>query len=110
YPHPDERTQRDKFHRALIRRTLNFRMESDPKWAQSLTSIRPAYLSVDDQHEKTFSAGQERIHRRSTVAAYVVMPHLETLVSGVIARRNGFVPTTKNMILQATYALGLSEN
>lgn len=108
YPDPLERTQRAKFHQAIIRWALDRRMEIDPEWAQGLQIVRPAYFSGTDKlHEKVLAAGNKRLQRRSVIVQHVVLPHLRKFDTGRDHTVAGFVPTFDNMITQATAKLGL---
>ena len=110
YPDPLERTQRGKYHRAIVRWTLDRRMEMDPEWAQGLQLIRPAYFSgADDVHDRILRDGNKRLERRCIVAQIVVLPHLRRFDTGRIHKVESFIPTFANMIALATAELGLSE-
>lgn len=43
YPDPQDKNEREKFSQAIIRWTLERRMELHSEWAQNLQLIRPAY-------------------------------------------------------------------
>lgn len=108
YPDPLERTQRAKFHQAIIRWALERLMEIDPNWAQKLQIVRPAYFSGSDSlHDKVLAAGNKRLRRRSVIVQHVVLPHLRRFDTGHDNTVAGFVPTFENMITLATAKLGL---
>jgi hypothetical protein len=110
YPDPLERTQRDKYHQAIVRWTLERRMEMDEKWAQGLQLIRPVYFSGSDSlNDRVLKNGNKRLVRRYLVAQLVVLPHLRKFDTGRIHKVESFIPTFANMIALATTRLGLKE-
>lgn len=111
YPEFSERTQRDKFHQAIVRWTLFQRIEIDRNWAQNLQIIRPAYFSGDDRlHERILHNGNKRLERRMIIAQLVVLPHLRKFDTGRTHKPEGLDPTLKNMLVLAAAELGLSES
>jgi hypothetical protein len=110
YPDPLERTQREKYHQAIVRWTLERRTEMDPEWRQGLQLIRPAYFSgADNLHDRILRDGNKRLERRCIVAQIVVLPHLRRFDTGRIHKVEGFFPNFANMVALATAELGLSE-
>lgn len=106
YPDPLERTQRDKFHKAIIRWTLQTRINMDKKWAQELQLIRPAYFSRPDSlHDSILKQGNKRLARRKLVAQYIVLPHLRKFDTGRTHKVEGLTPTVKNMLVLVTAEL-----
>jgi hypothetical protein len=106
YPDPQDKNEREKFSQAIIRWTLERRMELHSEWAQNLQLIRPAYFSGSEkEHESVLKRGMKRLKHRLAAAQFIVMPHLRKIDTGRPQKVDGFVPTVNNMtILAATWA------
>jgi|SRR5580692_1983749 hypothetical protein len=112
YPDQRDRQERRKFEQALVRWTLEWRLEHDAKWREELALIRPGYFSGSDKdHESTIKRGNKRLNERLVAAFYVALPHFRAAESGKMLRRHwieGLSPTVNNMSQLAALHLGLS--
>ncbi len=108
YPDPQDKSERDKYMQAIIRWTLERRMELHSEWAQNLQLIRPAYFSGSDkQHDSILKRGMKKLKHRFAAAQFFLMPHLRAIDTGRPQRVKGFVPTVNNMAIQAAGYLNM---
>jgi hypothetical protein len=108
YPDPQDKNEREKFAQAIVRWTLERRMELHPEWAQDFQLIRPAYFSGSEkQHDSILKRGMKRLKHRLAVAQFIVMPHLRAIDTGRPQKVDGFVPTVNNMTILAAEFLGM---
>jgi len=85
--YPDSGTERQHFFQALIRWTIEKRMEIDKPWATSLQLLKPAYFSYPEkQLEAILKRGMKRLGHRLIIAHYVVIPHLRAMDMGYLRR------------------------
>jgi hypothetical protein len=71
------------------------------KWAiQDRPIITPEYLfSLDsNQVPRILELGLEQLKKRFAATHYIVMPHLNHILTGRVEKVDGFVPTVENMI------------
>ena len=108
YPDPQDRNERDKFSQAIVRWTLERRIELHSEWAQNLQLIKPAYFSGSEkQHDGILKRGMKKLKHRLAAAQFIVMPHLRAIDTGRPQRVEGFVPTVDNMTILAAGYLGM---
>ena len=108
YPDPLDKNEREKFAQAIVRWTLERRIELHSEWAQNLQLIRPAYFSGSEkQHDSILKRGMKRVKHRLAAAQFIVMPHLRAIDTGRPQKVDGFVPTVNNMTILAAGYLGM---
>jgi hypothetical protein len=113
--YPDQRdvTERSRFEQALVRWTLRWRMNHDPKWATEPQAVRPAYFSgADKEQDAIVKRGDKRFQQCMVAAYYLAVPHFKAVESGKANKRQwheGFAPTVENMSLLAVAHLKLSD-
>lgn len=111
YPSPDDKNERERFYRAVIRWTIERRMTIDPKWAGSPQFMKPAYFSISQkQSDATLNRGMKQLIRRLTISHHMAVPHLRAIDTGKeqTVGEYKFAPTVENMALLAADALGMS--
>jgi hypothetical protein len=108
YPHPLDKNEREKFAQAIVRWTLERRMELHSEWAQDFQLIRPAYFSGSEkEHDSILKRGMKRLEHRLAAAQFIVMPHLRAIDTGRPQKVDGFVPTVNNTTILAGAYLGM---
>jgi hypothetical protein len=108
YPDPQDSNERERFSQAIIRWTLERRMELHSEWARDLQLIRPAYFSGSEkQHDSILKRGMKRLKHRLAAAQFIVMPHLRAIDTRRPQKVDGFVPTVDNMAILAAGYLGM---
>lgn len=102
YPDPLDKIERDAFMQAIVRYTLEKRINLHPQWAQEPQWIRPAYFSGDEkQFDARLRRGNKKLKERFAAAQFFLIPHLRAVETGEPARKvQGFEPTVNNMAHQ----------
>ena len=108
YPDPLDISERNKFQQAIVRWTLEQRIELHPEWALNFQQIIPAYFSGEEKNYiSTLKRGMKRLRQRHAISEFIVLPHLRAIDTGRQQRVDGFFPTVNNMSQLAGLSLGL---
>jgi hypothetical protein len=109
YPDPRDTNARDRYFQAIVRRTLECKMQ-DKDWRENLQWIRPAYFSGPDQlHARILKLVGKRLVERATAAAFICMPYLQAVDTGKLQSVDGNALSVNKLALLAKLDLGLSE-
>jgi hypothetical protein len=107
YPDSTLVKERNRFSQALVRWTLEWRIDHDEKWSQDYQVLRPAYFSGDEkQYANTLKRGTKQLNFALTAAQFMAMPHLRKIDTGYLENVESLEPMVYNMSILAADHLG----
>jgi hypothetical protein len=108
YPDPSEEKERGLFAQALVRWSLEERIERHKKWADSYQVIRPGYFSGDQKlHSGILKRGSKKLTERITAAQFIAMPHFRAVETGRFEKFEGFSGKVNDLSILGAAHLGM---
>jgi hypothetical protein len=96
------------FAQALVRWSLEERIEHHKKWADSYQVLRQGYFSGDQKlHRGTLKRGSKKLIERMTAAHFIAMPHFRAVETGRFEKFAGFSGKVNDLAVLGAAHLGM---